>query len=69
MQIFFHDLFVRFDDLLVVIMYLSPLLITKPIDVLLQTNWKFFIILNILLLTLGSWQNVKCKGPWGWKCV
>jgi len=38
MQNFFHDFFVRFDDLLVVIMYLSPFLITKPVDVLLQTN-------------------------------
>jgi hypothetical protein len=38
MKFFFHDFFVRLNDLLVVIMYLSPFLITKPIDVLLQTN-------------------------------
>jgi len=41
-QVLIHDLFVHLDDLLVVIMYLSPFLITKPIDVLLKNKLNFF---------------------------
>jgi hypothetical protein len=25
--------------------------------------------IDVATLTLGSWLNVKCKGPWSWECV
>jgi hypothetical protein len=59
MQVFFHDFFVCVDDLLLVIMYLSPFLITKPIDVLLQTNFKKFTICYILIIKkINEWHKI-----------